>query len=181
MESKVSFDQASTTSFERRAYIDGVSYLIKGLPGDLDETELVVLRKAMSAPILGPGPSARKSRQIASARDARRRPMIHRAMQALVAQAIVFFCAVWPYMLFMLECIRRLERKYNWGRSLVALNVYLAKECVRHCKNFAVAFSDIAVRNFGQSVTRTFSQTLQSIAGGISDGVAEGCARAEDR
>lgn len=176
-ESKETREQGATTPFERSAYIDGVSYLLKGLPRDLDETEVTVLRKALRSPLVVP-PPAGSVRRASTARDVRRkRSIVHRVVQMFVAQAIVCFCAVWPYALLMFHYMTRFERRYNLARGLIALNVGLASAFAGHGKNIAVAFNDMLASRTGQTIADTLSHALESMASGISDGVVEGCSK----
>lgn len=136
-----------------------------------------MLRKAIQSPLVG-SPPAGSVRRASAARDVRRkRSIVHRVVQMFVAQAIVCFCALWPYTLLMFHSMTRFERRCNLVGGLIALNVGLASAFADHSKNIAVAFNGMLASRTGQTITDTLSQALQSIASGISDGVVEGCSR----
>lgn len=155
---KEGLDQSSAGPFERTAYIDGVSYLLKGLPRDLDEDEVILLRKAISNPLTKP---------TRSSGDTRNRPITHRATQFFVSHAVVWISALLPYVYCIFQYVMHLERKYKVRESILALNIELANTVAAHLMHVT------------KVATSAFSQTIQNMASGVADGVEDGCSRLE--
>jgi hypothetical protein len=173
-ESKNPVSQNYRGPFERTAYIDGVAYLLRGLPQDLDETEASMIRRSMPASLADSFPQSVEGVRLPNSRHAGDRTLLHKAMQLFVARAIIWFSFLWPYILLLLGKAAKYERKYKVCENLVGQGVELANVLGRQSVSMSVAVYNLGDGKVGQLLMDSLAWTVQSMAGGFSDGVEEG-------
>lgn len=173
-------DPSYSVSFERKAYVDGVSYLLKALPPDLDDAELATLHRSMPGKLVAQAvPSDQQCR--ATPRVVAGRSFLHRGTQAVVAQVIVLLCLVWPYALFLLQQMAHYERKYKVSENLVGQSMRLANIVGKHSVSLSGAIYNMGDGKVGQGLTGVVAWTVQDMAGGFSEGVEEGWSKVTRR
>lgn len=185
-EAKSTVSPSYHAAFERSAYIDAIAYLLKGLPSDLDRTEVTVLRKSLPASIvretfLAEGGNAAKQQQHRhfqqSHKGSRGQSFVHRGMRMLVARAIVMFCIVWPYVLFLLGQVAHYERKYKVSENIVGQSIELANAFGRQSVSISGAIYNMGDGKVGQILTDAIAWFVRGVAGGFAEGVEEGWSR----
>lgn len=102
---------------------------------------------------------------------------MHRGMQLLVAQAVVWFCVAWPYILFLLQQMALYERRYKISEKFVGRSIELANSFARYGMSASIAVCRMGDGKVGQVLTDALSWTIQGMAGGFSDGVEDGWSR----
>lgn len=163
-------------------YVDGVSYMLQSLPAELDEPELMVLRRSLPPPLLAGG-----SCQVvlgASGQPAHPpstgRSILRRAVQALVIQVILVAQVLLPYLMSLARLAMETERKYKVTEKFIISTIGLADFCGRQSINITEA-----IRRMGgpRSQQALVGWMLEDISSGVSDGIGEGLARlgAKDR
>ncbi|KAK7748550.1 hypothetical protein SLS53_000570 [Cytospora paraplurivora] len=178
---------------DRKAYVQGVAWLIHGLPEDLDQHERTELIRAMPAALLEgayrTSPSSSRlsypssaaassssapfhSRRRSSSSD--HRSLMHRAVQAAVAQLLVPLQLMWAYLVLLLGLAAELERRYNLTEQVVRhsgeLGYTVGKRGVRLSE---AIYSNGGARRMGRLVTGAVTYTAEGLVRGVSDGIRE--------
>lgn len=167
--------------FERRAYIDGVSYLLRGLPQNLDEAEVFELRSALPPSVAEAQISSRGQLVYAGqSRHGYKKPsVLHKSLRAIVARTMMLCFILWPYILTLLRWAAAYEKKHRISEQVIAQGITL----VTTCGNWTLAAVDaICSRGdgrIGQVLADTVAWTVHDTVTGISEGVQEGLSRVE--
>lgn len=166
-------------AFERRAYLDGVAYLLRGLPRDLDETEVSVLSRALPSTVAGVQPNARGQLAFPQyASDGDMKPsMLHNTTRMVVTRTIVWFCILWPYILFLLKWLAAYERKHRISDQVVAQGRALATACGRWTVGMSEAIVSKGDGRVGQALADAVAWTVHDMVAGVSEGVQDGLSR----
>lgn len=164
---------------ERRAYVQGVTWLMQGLPEDLDARERTDLLRAMPNSLLGDMNLNSGVRRLGSSsrafRGAKDRSIVHRAVAAIVVQLLVPLQALWAYFITLLSRALQLERKYK-----------IMEQVVRHSGELGYMMGKRGVKltgtiynNGGARVAAMVMDTVTYVADGlvkgINDGIREAC------
>lgn len=165
--------------FERRAYLHGVSYLLRGLPRDLDEFEVFELRGALP-PSIAESQISSRGRLVYSGQaghDYTKPSVLHKSLRAIVARTMVLFFILWPYILVLLRWAAAYEKKHRISEHVIAQCMTLATAC----GNLATGvFDTICSRGdgrVGQALADTVAWTVRDMVAGVSEGVQEGLSR----
>lgn len=165
-------------SFERKAYVDGVTYLLRGLPADLDEYEADLIRAAL--------PPQLASREVMVSRSGAATPLagpgfpkslVHRLVQVTVLNLFLLAHFLLPYIITILKSAAKVERKYKISEMIVGHGMNCFNAAGKHCGRLAEVV--LSTNNTGDGrpepgVSGTFSWAVEEITRGISDGVGEG-------
>lgn len=167
-------------TFERRAYLDGVSYMLRGLPQDLDKTEMSVLQEALPSSLararmynrgqlILPGQSG----------SGHTKPsVLHKSMRAIVARAIVWFCILWPYILVLLRWAAAYDKKHSISEQVVSQCMSLVTACGRFAVGVCEVICSRADGRVGQALADTVAWTVHDMVAGVSEGVQDGLSQA---
>ncbi|KAB5536070.1 hypothetical protein GE09DRAFT_943959, partial [Coniochaeta sp. 2T2.1] len=166
-------------SFERRAYLDGVAYLLRGLPQDLDETELSVVRRALPSSLATPQPNPRGQLAYPGWRgEGDFKPsVLHRTTRMVVTRAIIWFCILWPYILFLLKWLAAYERKHRISDQVLAQGRALAAACGKWTAGVTEAIVSRGDGRVGQALADAVAWTVHDMVAGVSEGVQDGLSR----
>lgn len=183
-------------SNERRAYVQGLAWLLQGLPQDLDEQERQDLTRSMPSHLLQGGdmdrnrghrrlgPPSSSSSQRTGRRRSRRsdddgRSFIQRAVAALIVQLIGPMQILWAYLLTLLGHAIYLERKYKVTEHVVKHSGELGYTMGKN----GVKLSGVIYHNGGARVGAVLTDAVAYVADGvvkgISDGIKEACLELE--
>ncbi|KAM6514066.1 hypothetical protein FALCPG4_015238 [Fusarium falciforme] len=108
-------------TFERTAFIDGVTYLLKALPQDLDVCELRRIQSALPEDVAHLDLEAVQPGRDGPAQCASGRPrsILHRSVQITVVNLIFVLSFLLPYLMYLIRYIARMERKYKVSETVV--------------------------------------------------------------
>ncbi|KAJ9138926.1 hypothetical protein NKR23_g8229 [Pleurostoma richardsiae] len=163
-------------AFERKAYIDGVSFLLKGLPRDLDESEMIALGSSLPT-TFGSMSATGGLPNSASSQAYGERNVLHRSIQTVVVKLFVLLHLIMPYVIFLLRQLAQLERKYKVSENVVGQTIELANAFGRCSVSLSGTIYNMSDGKVGQALANVFAWAIEGVAGGISDGVGEGLAR----
>lgn len=178
---------AYDAAFERRAYLDGLSYLLQGLPRDLDASEAAVLRKALpsvmseSLSSSSNGSSPRPQMFFSRQGDDGTPTLLQRGMKVVVATAIAWFCIVWPYVLLLLKLGAHYERKYKVSEQLLGRGIVLANALGKKSVAVSQVIGKMGDGMVGHVLNGAVAWTVHGVASGISEGVEEGLSQTGGR
>ncbi|ROW16741.1 hypothetical protein VPNG_01662 [Cytospora leucostoma] len=188
---KGSSNPRSDNRTDRKAYVQGVAWLIHGLPEDLDGHERTELIQAMPAALLEgayrTSPSSSRSSYPSSASSSSSSPhhsrrssssdhrsLMHRAVQAAVAQLLIPLQLMWAYLVLLLGLAAELERRYDLAEQVVRHSGELGYTVGRRGVRLSEAiYSNGGARRVGRLVTGAVTYTAEGLVRGVSDGIRE--------
>jgi hypothetical protein len=155
-------------SFERKAYVDGLSYLIRAVPNHLSEAETKNMEDSLPAALKQPrDPNVRTFSR-------REQSILHRIVRTVVMYLIVLAHWILPYLSYLYQLAARTERKYKISENMVRQGMVLASNIGRQSTNLTAIISNITDGPVGRVVTGAAAWTVEGVVGGVSDGVGEG-------
>lgn len=199
---------AAAGRIDRKAYVQGVAWLVHGLPDDLDKHERTELIRAMPPALLEEAhrtPVSQQEQQQATAR----RPypsslsssgvygyfggssvgvggvgdagwsLAQRAARALVVQLLVPLHVLWAYVVVLLGRAVQLERRYKVAEQVVKHSGELGYGVGRGGVRLSGVIYNHGGARVGHLVTNVVAYTADGLVKGISDGIRE--ARTERR
>lgn len=164
-------------AFERKAFVDGLTYLLKALPRDLDEGELKRIQSALPDNVKEQELSlirAERDPDRTTNRTNRPRSIIHRGVQMTVVNMIFFLSFLMPYLLLLVRYVARVERKYKISETLIGHGVDLANSIGKQSASLTEAVGQMNEGKVAQALLEVFVWTIDGVTQGISDGLGEG-------
>ncbi|KAH7328209.1 hypothetical protein B0I35DRAFT_506725 [Stachybotrys elegans] len=158
------------SAFERKAYMDGLTYLLKGLPQDLNTREVDQLRSALPQTL-------NQGEYTASAghsKPGHSRTMLHRTVQTVVVNVVLLLHMLLPYLLLCVNYAAKMERKYKVSERLVGHGMELATTVGRSGAILTERMCNLNDGRVGRALSDILIWTIDGITRGISDGVREG-------
>ena len=172
-------EQTSSTPndpVDRRFYIDGVSYILRGLPKDLTAEETLVLRTATPQTLLPP--PEQQSSEIATSdtaaqpsRHAEHPTLLHTATSTLTYHLILLTTLLLPHLQNLIATLLALDaqhqfsaRFYSQAKTLLNNLFFLFRELLLRIWEANDGALRIKCRDFGIWVLRDF-------CGGLEEGV----------
>lgn len=162
-------DDNANSDFERKAFVDGLTYLLRALPLDLDEMERDQLRAALPVNL-----ARGETEDSGNATPDLSRSLLHRFVQLIVVQAILFVHLILPYAIFILRGAANVERKYKVSEAVVGHSITLANALSKRCTHLAEVALGVNNGNVVQGVSSVVAWTVEEVTRGITDGVGEG-------
>ncbi|KZF25156.1 hypothetical protein L228DRAFT_265630 [Xylona heveae TC161] len=167
-----------TASFGRQLYIHSLTYLIRGLPADLSLEEKASIRSSIPEEITGLI-SDNGDKQLVPARGgaalpAREPSVLHRVLATGIIQIFIIFQFVLPYIKLFVKNAYLYERNNHISERLLHTSLDTVDSIGRRGVEFGGAVSKMGDGRVGQVINDLASWWVQSIAGGIYEGVGEG-------
>lgn len=164
-----------TEDFERKAYLDGLTYLLRSLPSDLDAYERNQIRTALPVRLTLKDRSAAKSgASTPYSTTGTQKSIVHRLVQAVVLNLFLLLHFTLPYVVTVLKSAASVERKYKVSEAIVCHGMSCFNAAGRHCAKAAEVVWTASESQVGQGVSSSFAWAVEEVTRGISDGVGEG-------
>ncbi|KAM0225297.1 hypothetical protein ACHAPA_000664 [Fusarium lateritium] len=161
-------------AFERKAFVDGVTYLLKALPQDLDEGELKRIQCALPDQVTQPDLALTRTDHISNQiTPSQPRSIIHRGVQMTVVNLIFVLSFLAPYLLLLVRYAARLERKYKISEKLVGHGVEIVNSIGKQSASLTEAIGQMNDGKVAQALLEVFVWTVDGVTQGISDGIGE--------
>lgn len=159
-ESKSDMNSNHNPRFERTAYVDGVAYLLKGLPRDLDETEISLLQRSMP-PCVGDR-FLDEDEAASAASDATSKNVVHSGL--LFMLIYVLACIRWaaPYILLFFSQLMRYEREYKVSENVLGTTMAGVTVWLGVMRRFGDGVA-------GQVLSEAFDYTAEGVSGALKD------------
>ncbi|CAH0048781.1 unnamed protein product [Clonostachys solani] len=163
-------------TFERKAFVDGVTYLIRALPPNLDERELEQVKAALPANLSLPitEPAAHPRAMSPPTTSGLPRSVLHRSVQLVVVQLILFMHFLLPYLLLFFRAVVTFERKFKVSEAVLEQGINLAGAFRRQCTHLVDAAVKVNDGKVGQGLSSVVAWIVKEVTRGITDGVGEG-------
>lgn len=149
-------------AFARQLHINGMAYLLQGLPQDLTDQEILHLRCALPQ-------SLERSPHSGNTSSKSRKPSIlHRG----IATAVLILCLILrltlPYIKYFLAVAYNYERSHHVRENALALSMNL----VDHFGKIGVGVMGTAANN--KLMVDVITYCVEGICGGLNEGLGEG-------
>ncbi|KAL4723147.1 hypothetical protein ACLX1H_009637 [Fusarium chlamydosporum] len=150
-------------AFERKAFVDGVTYLLKALPQDLDEGELKRIQSALPSNVTQQELTLTQAdieSNRARTRANQSRSIIHRGVQMTVVNLIFFLSFLMPYLLLLIRYAARVERKYKISETIIGHGVDLANSIGKQSASLTEAVGQMNDGKVAQALLEVFVWTI---------------------
>ncbi|KAI0967049.1 hypothetical protein F4678DRAFT_465852 [Xylaria arbuscula] len=174
------------TEFLRKSYIDGVAYMLLGLPADLELHEAAVIRVALPAimqqdrnPIdeqdhnpvddgraLGPRRSASEGSSALAA--------LQRGTAMIAAICVVLIHLLVSYATLLITLGAYYERKHNISQQIVTRGFVIVSTVGRHGVELSAKVCGMKDGFVGKAIGSIATQAIKSVASGIQEGIGQG-------
>lgn len=163
---------AQNSALERKSFIEGVAYLLRGLPLSLSAYETEQIRAALyinkTSNDITPVGSCTLPQVY------RPRSLFRRIIQIIVTRLFVFVHFILPYFIILFHFAARLERRYKITEALLRHGVNVTNAIVKRCVYFASLVLNETNNTACQGIFGLFVWAVVEVARGITDGVIEG-------
>ncbi|RYP71423.1 hypothetical protein DL771_004790 [Monosporascus sp. 5C6A] len=157
--------------FSRKSYIDGVVYMLKALPEDMDEIEKAAVRRA-AADSCGERVSGEgEGKGEGKGED---RAFLHRWVQSLVALVVLLAHALFRLSREGVRLGARYEREHHVSQALVGLGLVVTGAVGRCGAVLGAAANAAGDSPAGRAVGALAAWALENVVAGIQDGLGEG-------
>ncbi|KAF0330179.1 hypothetical protein RB213_013511 [Colletotrichum asianum] len=157
--------------FERKAFIDGVEYILKALPGDLNDMEIDRLRASLPNNLRSPAGDRSHS---PSRSPSGPRSILHRGVQTAVVNIFILIHLALPYIVLLIRLAARTEREYKLSERVVGSGMSFANTVGSFGMRTTGALYNVGDGRVGQALTEAIAWTVEGVTGGLSEGVGEG-------
>ncbi|KAK2468314.1 hypothetical protein H9L39_19960 [Fusarium oxysporum f. sp. albedinis] len=163
-------------TFERKAFIDGVTYLLKALPRDLDVYELRRIQSALPEDVahLDQVAVQQGGDSLTQSASGRPRSILHRSVQITVVSLIFVLSFMLPYLMYLIRYIARMERKYKVFETVVGHGLSFVNSIGKQSLSLTETMCQMNDGKVGQALLEAFIWTVDGVARGISEGLGEG-------
>jgi hypothetical protein len=164
-------DPTYSHCFNRKVYVDTVSYLLKGLPRDLDDTEIEILDESM--PLTLREATRRTDDMKPTTRNQTgHHTILHRGTQIIITELMVWVWVMCPHMLFLLRRISYYQ--YKISENIIRRGATLANAASLRLSR---AISNIRTGSVRQVLLAAIALATQDIASGFLEGIKVGSSR----
>lgn len=166
-------DVASNAGFARQLYIHALTYLLRGLPGDLTPEEQLSVRSALPTGVVGPlrvelsGQNQVGIQQGAGLAKTGQPSLLHRALASLIIQLFLLFHFVLPYLQVVARTAYQYERSHRISEKVLASGIDTVD-------SMGKTGSSISLALWSMGLGEVVAWIVEGVAGGIQEGVGQG-------
>ena len=162
-------EHPSNQAFSRHLYINSMSYLLHGLPSDLDEHERLQLQSAL------PDALSQAPQPIEATSNNHDPSILHRGVAVLVISLCLLIKIVVPYFKYLFTMAYDYERTHHIAetvldRSTSSINTFGKR---------SMELAGSAMEN--ETLMRSVDYCVQGVCGGLNEGIGEGLRANEAR
>lgn len=152
--------------FERKTLIDGITYLLRGLPNELSPQEREQLRSSLPFDLVdGPG----------IALSINRRPsLLYRLTNVAVMNTIIMLSLILPYLILLVRVGASLERRYRVSETVAGYGAVMVNTVARTGFTIGDAVWKGHGGRIGPSLLGCLVWTVEEVSRGVTDGVDRG-------
>ncbi|KAG9844036.1 hypothetical protein KCU98_g7724, partial [Aureobasidium melanogenum] len=171
---------SSNPDFSRQLYIDGVSYLLRGLPGNLSSEETIRLQAAMPSEMMPPQQPVDRAmiRDQAHANQVTQQEedptLLHRVVAMAVLQVFLLFSFLWPYVQTTCRSVYQYEREHHISEKLLNQSWTTANVLSKNTMAMAKTVCSWNDGQVGVALEDMIFWWVHGVTGGLRDGVRDG-------
>ncbi|KAI1105854.1 hypothetical protein F4804DRAFT_330939 [Jackrogersella minutella] len=170
--------------FARKSYIDGVAYMLKALPDDMDDYETSIIRRALPKSCS----QVDTDKQIGVGLDRpgwlpsdRAKTFLHSTVQGFVTGFVLFAYLLLSFLSTVIRAGAHYERQYNISQHVVSSGFVFATAVGKQSGALSEKISAISDGRLGKVMSDLVAWTIESVAGGVQDGIGQGLLLIEQR
>lgn len=156
------FQDPQTRVLTRQLYINAASYVLQGLPDDLNEQEVVQLRGALPHQI-GESFGTEPSRTLVQ-----KPSILHRGVATSILLLCIMFRMALPYLQYFLAQAYDYERTHHVTEQALAVSMSTAESLGKR----SIGIAGVAMDN--KFIIGTITYCVEGICGGLNDGLGQG-------
>lgn len=173
---------SSNPDFSRQLYIDGVSYLLRGLPQNLSSEETIRLQAAMPSEMI---PSQQpvdramirdQSHDNQIAQQEEDPTLLHRVVAMVVLQVFLFMSFLWPYVQMTCRGAYQYEREHHISEKVLSQSWTTANVLSKNTMAIAKTVCSWNDGQVGAALEDMMFWWVHGVTGGLRDGVKDGMA-----
>ncbi|KAG9724057.1 hypothetical protein KCU86_g16876, partial [Aureobasidium melanogenum] len=171
---------SSNPDFSRQLYIDGVSYLLRGLPKNLSSEETIRLQAAMPSEMI----STQQPEDRIMVRDQAQAnqfaqqeedpTLLHRVVAMIVLQVFLLFSFLWPYVQMTCRGVYQYEREHHISEKLLNQSWTTANVLSKNTMAIAKTVCSWNDGQVGVVLEDMIFWWVHGVTGGLRDGVRDG-------
>ena len=156
------FQDHQSQAFSRRLYINSITYLLEGLPSDLNEQETLQLQSVL------PQSLAQRSGSEKAIDRPSNPSVLHRAIATIIISLCVLMQVLLPYLkhLFALAC--NYERTHHVTEQALAVSMTSVQSVGRTGTDLAKSVME------NKAILKVIGYCIEGICGGVNEGLDEG-------
>ncbi|KAI1142296.1 hypothetical protein F5Y05DRAFT_370420 [Hypoxylon sp. FL0543] len=176
--------ETADLAFARKSYIDGVAYMLRALPDDMDEYETSVIRRALPTSCAQLDP--RRQIEGGPARPGwlpsdRAKTFLHSTVQGFVTGLVLFAYLLLSFLSIVIRTGAYYERQYNVSQHVVSSGFGFATAIGKQSGALSERISAMSDGKLGKVMSDLAAWTVESVAGGVQDGIGQGLLLIERR
>ena len=169
-------------SLIRQLYIHGMTYLLRGLPGDLSAEEKMTVSSAipddvaaLRAVTLSTDLTRQDGYPSGSGKERYRNPSIlHRMLAAAIVQMFLIVHILLPYIKVFMAAAYRYERQHRISERLLSSSITTIDGVMRKSMEISNSVCRMNDGKVGQALNEMMAWWIRGVTGGIHQGVGEG-------
>ncbi|KAI0848296.1 hypothetical protein F5Y00DRAFT_238798 [Daldinia vernicosa] len=176
--------ETADLTFARKSYIDGVAYMLKALPDDMDEYEASIIHRALpkSCAQLDMNGQIKGDLGRSSWRPSdRAKTFLHSAVQGFVTGLVIFLYLLLSFFAIVIRAGAYYERQYNISQHIISSSFVFATTVGKQSGVLSEKISAISEGKLGKAMSELAAWTIESVAGGVQDGIGQGLQLIEQR
>ena len=158
----------------RQLYIHSLVYILRGLPDELNETEITCLKSAIPPSLyhscLEQNPNDTSSHQGRSSKPS----LLHRLLATSIIHLFLSFTIIVPYIKLFLHSAYKYERTHHLSERLFSASLSVIDQISKKAVGVVSMFLNSGSGRIGGIITAYCAWWIESISGGINEGVGEG-------
>ena len=160
---------AHSQAFSRQLYLESLTNLIQGLPSDLTDQEIFLLRNALTES------STRLDPNETNLPKERNPSLLHRSLASIIIAICLVLRLALPYIQLLVAAVYSYDKAYHVRERVFALSVTTADSFGRT----SMAVANTAMTN--QLFLRAVTYWVDGIRGGLNEGLDQGLRAMENR
>ena len=164
--------------FARQLYVHALTYLLRALPSDLTTEEQLSVRSSLPPGVVEP-----LHFQINGGYPSRISPkggnspsLLHRILASSIVQLFILFQFILPYLKYLLSAAYQYDRTHKISERVLSQSIETVDTIGKRGLSFTGAIYGLNDGKFGQAITEAAAWFVESVTGGIHEGVGEGMA-----
>ncbi|KAI1461383.1 hypothetical protein F4805DRAFT_413914 [Annulohypoxylon moriforme] len=168
-------------AFARKSYIDGVAYMLKALPDDMDDYEASVIRRALPTSFQQVETDRRIEAGPKWLPSDRAKTFLHSTVQGFVSSLVLFAYLLLSFLSAVIRTGAHYERQYNISQHIVSSSFVFATAVRKQSGALSEKIGAISDGRLGKLLSDLIAWTIESVAGGVQDGIGQGLLLIEQR
>ena len=176
--SESQYPNSDNQAFARQLYINGLTYLLRGLPSQLSASESLSLQSALpgslQAGVINGVQTSSSNPSVLRSRSEPTRSLLHRLLASGIVQLFLTLSFLLPHIKVLLRAIYRYERSHRLSERVFAASVDAVDGFGRRGVGVVDAILNSGNGRVGELLAACVAWWIEGISGGVKEGVDEG-------